>query len=122
MPPNFWQPLWLSAWVSGIATLAGLIVGSLLGHLLARGRFRGRDALDSIVLLPLVLPPTVLGYYLLVVLGQRSGFGQLWTSIFGHPLVFTPVAAVVAACVHTVPMVTKSMRGAFAVMDHSLED
>src|SRR5437016_1438508 len=55
MPPAIWQPLWLSTWVSGTATLIGLIVGSGLGYLLARKRFAGRDVLDSVVLLPLVL-------------------------------------------------------------------
>jgi molybdate transport system permease protein len=116
------HPLWLTAWVAGLATLIGVVVGTSLAYVVARKRFRGRELIDTIILLPLALPPTVLGYYLLVVVGQRSVIGQTWSAIFGAPLVFTPAAAVLAACMHTVPMIAKSMRGAFALIDPTLED
>lgn len=115
-------PLWLTARVAAAATVLGVAIGGIIGFVLARRDFRGRDALDAVVLLPIVLPPTVLGYFLLVCLGQRSWIGQAWTSLFGEPLVFSVSGAIVAASVYTIPLVAKSMRGAFAVMDRTLED
>ncbi|MEE8169020.1 MAG: molybdate ABC transporter permease subunit [Phycisphaerae bacterium] len=122
MLQGLWHPLWLSAWVASTATVIGIVVGSVIGLVIARRRFFGRELLDSIILLPMMLPPTVLGYYLLVVIGERTGFGAVWESLLGWPLVFTPTAAVLAACLHTVPIVAKSMRGAFATLDPVLED
>ncbi|MGA9994244.1 MAG: hypothetical protein WBP93_02465, partial [Pyrinomonadaceae bacterium] len=66
-----WFPIRLSFFVAGVATIVALVAGSFLAWLLARKRFPGRDVLDALVTLPLVLPPTVLGYYLLVLLGTR---------------------------------------------------
>src|SRR5687768_9859577 len=89
-----WFPLWLSLRVAGIATLIALIVGIGIAYLLANATFRGRDLLDALVTLPLVLPPTVLGYYLLVLLSRNTALGKLYEGIFGSPLVFTWQAAV----------------------------
>jgi molybdate transport system permease protein len=80
--------------------------------LLTRKGFRGRELVDAAVTLPLVLPPTVLGYYLLVLLGRMSPFGRLYESVFGEPLVFTWKAAVVAALFHAGPLLIKSARAA----------
>ncbi len=75
-----WFPIKLSFAVAGAATLIALIAGSALAWLLARKRFPGRNLIDSLITLPLVLPPTVLGYYLLVLLGTRSWFGGFLVS------------------------------------------
>ena len=91
-----WSPLWLSLRVATIATAISLAVGIYLAYVLANRRFRGRDLLDAAVTLPLTLPPTVLGYYLLVAIGQYSVIGRAWEWIFRAPLVFTWHAAVLA--------------------------
>ena len=107
-----WFPLWLSLRVASLATLIALLGGLWVAWLLTRKGFRGRELVDAAVTLPLVLPPTVLGYYLLVVLGRMSPFGRLYESIFGEPLVFTWKAAVVAALFHAGPLLIKSARAA----------
>jgi molybdate transport system permease protein len=116
-----WFPIRLSFAVASVATLVALVAGSALAWLLARKRFPGRDLLDALVTLPLVLPPTVLGYYLLVLLGTRSSFGGFLYHRFGIRLTFTVTAAVIAATIHALPLVTKSLRAAFESVDIQLE-
>jgi molybdate transport system permease protein len=116
-----WFPLWLSLRVATISTAVALVVGLWLAWLLANRTFRGKEVLDAAVTLPLVLPPTVLGYYLLVVLGRNSPVGKLYEGIFGHPLVFSWQAAVVAALFHSTPLLVKSARAAFESVDRSFE-
>jgi len=91
-----WFPLWLSLRVALLSTALAFAGGLWIAYLLANRQFRGKDLLDAAVTLPFVLPPTVLGYYLLVLLGRASPLGKLWEAIFGSPLVFTWKAAVVA--------------------------
>lgn len=117
-----WFPLWLSLRVATLATVISTVVGLALAYLLARGRFAGRDLLESLVTLPIALPPTVLGYYLLVLLGRESALGAWWESLFGAPLVFTWKAAVVAACFHSVPLLVRAARAAFESVDTTLEN
>lgn len=117
-----WSPLWLSLRVAAISTLISLAIGLWLGWLLARREFRGKDILDAAVTLPLVLPPTVLGYYLLVVLGRESAIGHAWESLFGAPLVFSWQAAVVAAIFHSLPLLIKWARSAFESVDSMYEN
>jgi molybdate transport system permease protein len=116
-----WFPIRLSFLVAAIATFIALIVGSGLAWLLARKRFPGRDVVDALVTLPLVLPPTVLGYYLLVLLGTRSSLGGFLYNRFGIRLTFTVTAAIIAAFIHALPLVTKSLRAAFEAVDLELE-
>ena len=117
-----WFPLWLSLRVALIATVVSLVLGLALAYILARYQFRGREVLDSIITLPIVLPPTVLGYYLLVVLGRNSAFGRAFEAVFGFPLIFTWQAAVVAATFHSVPLLVKSARAALETVDRNLEN
>jgi molybdate transport system permease protein len=116
-----WFPLWLSLRVAAISTGLALAIGLWLAWVLANRQFRGREIIDAAVTLPLVLPPTVLGYYLLVVLGRHSPVGQLYEWIFGTPLVFTWQAAVVAALFRSLPLLVKSARAAFESIDRSYE-
>ena len=116
-----WFPVQLSFFVASAATLLALFIGSGLAWCLARYRFAGRDLIDTLVSLPLVLPPTVLGYYLLVLLGTRSAVGGFLYHNFGIRLTFTVTAAVFAATVHALPLVTKSLRAAFESVDPDLE-
>jgi molybdate transport system permease protein len=116
-----WFPLWLSLRVAFLSTALALAGGLWLAYVLANRDFRGKDVVDAAVTLPLVLPPTVLGYYLLVLLGRASPFGKLWESVFGSPLVFTWKAAVVAALLHALPLLVKSARAALESVDRSYE-
>ena len=116
-----WFPLWLSVRVATISTAVALVVGLWLAWLLANRQFRGKEILDAAITLPLVLPPTVLGYYLLVLLGRASPVGKLYEWVFGGPLVFSWQAAVVAALFHSTPLLVKSARAAFESVDRSFE-
>jgi molybdate transport system permease protein len=116
-----WSPVWLSVQVATLATLVAGGVGVTLAYVLAKGRFRGRALLEAIVTLPIVLPPTVLGYYLLTTLGVNSPIGRAWEDVFGEPLVFTPTAAVVAASVSALPFVVRTGRAAIEEVDPRLE-
>ena len=119
--PIDWFPLWLSLRVAAISTAIALAIGLWLAWILANRYFRGKEILDAAVTLPLVLPPTVLGYYLLVLLGRNSPLGQFYEWLFGAPLVFSWQAAVVAALFHSTPLLVKSARAAFESVDHSYE-
>jgi molybdate transport system permease protein len=113
-------PLALSFEVATGATLIAAVVGVGLGALLAARRFPGRDLVDVLVTAPMVLPPTVLGYYLLVVLGRRGAIGRVYEAIAGQPIVFTRAGAVVAATVGALPIVVKSSRAALEAVDPTL--
>jgi molybdate transport system permease protein len=116
-----WFPLWLSLRVAVLSTALALVAGLWIAYILANREFPGKEALDAAVTLPLVLPPTVLGYYLLVLLGRSSPVGKVWEAVFGSPLVFTWKAAVIAALLHSFPLLVKSARAAFESVDRSYE-
>jgi molybdate transport system permease protein len=116
-----WFPLWLSLRVAALSTLIAFLLGLWLAWLLANRNFRGKEILDAAVTIPLVLPPTVLGYYLLVLLGRQGWIGRAWETLFGAPLVFTWQAAVVAALFHSAPLLIKSARAALESVDRSYE-
>lgn len=115
-----WIPLLLSLKVAGWATALNLVFGVAAAFGLSRWRCGARDVIDSLLMLPLVLPPTVLGYYLLVLLGRRGVIGA-WLDRFGIQLVFTWQGAVIAATVVAFPLVLKSARAAFESVDPQLE-
>ncbi|MFZ6768179.1 molybdate ABC transporter permease subunit [Undibacterium sp. Di26W] len=116
-----WTALLLSLKVAGWATLLNLIGGIAVGYLLARKRFPGRDLLDTLLTLPMVMPPTVLGYYLLVLMGRRSWLGAWLQDNFGFSLIFTWQGAVIAAAIVAFPLVFKPARAAFEAVDGQLE-
>jgi molybdate transport system permease protein len=116
-----WFPLWLSLRVATLATFIASVLGIGIAYVLAKGRFRGRGLLEAIVTIPIVLPPTVLGYYLLTTLGVNGPIGRAWENLFGSPLVFTPTAAVVAASISALPFVVRAGRAAIEDVDPRLE-
>ncbi|MDT9001070.1 molybdate ABC transporter permease subunit [Paucibacter sp. APW11] len=116
-----WVALALSLKVAGWATALNLLLGSAAGLALARWRFAGRELLDAILTLPMVLPPTVLGYYLLVLIGRRGWLGGWLHEQFGIHLIFTWQGAVIAATIVAFPLVMKSARAAFEGVDPQLE-
>lgn len=111
----------LSLKVAGWATAINLVLGVAVGYLLARTRFPGRDLLDTVLTLPLVMPPTVLGYYLLVLIGRRGWLGGWLHDQFGINLIFTWQGAVLAATIVAFPLVFKPARAAFEAVDGRLE-
>jgi molybdate transport system permease protein len=117
-----WVALSLTLKVAGWATAINLVLGVAVGLALARGRFPGRDLLDALLTLPMVMPPTVLGYYLLVVIGSQGPIGAWLLDSFGIRLVFTWQAAVIAATIVAFPLVFKAARAAFENVDPQLED
>ncbi|HTD03663.1 molybdate ABC transporter permease subunit [Undibacterium sp.] len=116
-----WTALSLSLTVALWATGICLITGTGLGYLLARWKFRGKDIVDAVLTLPMVMPPTVLGYYLLVLLGRKGPLGSWLQSQFGINLIFTWQGAVIASAVVAFPLVFKAARAAFEVVDPQLE-
>nr|WP_202427672.1 molybdate ABC transporter permease subunit [Duganella margarita] len=111
----------LSLKVACWATLIDLVFGVALGYLLARKRFPGRELLDAMLTLPMVMPPTVLGYYMLVIIGRNGVVGAWLQQHFGINLIFTWQAAVIAAAVVAFPLVLKGARAAFEAVDTQFE-
>jgi molybdate transport system permease protein len=117
-----WVALALTLKIAGWATLLNLFLGVGIGYVMARWRFPARDLLDAALTLPMVMPPTVLGYYLLVVIGTNTPFGAWLLKYFGIRLIFTWQGAVVAAMVVSFPLVFKAARAAFETVEPQLED
>ena len=115
-----WVPLALTLKVALWATAINLVLGVAVAFGLSRWRSPAREVVDSILTLPLVLPPTVLGYYLLVLLGRRGVFGG-WLDRLGIELVFTWQGAVIASTLVAFPLVQKAARAAFEAVDPQLE-
>ncbi|WP_240754390.1 molybdate ABC transporter permease subunit [Lampropedia aestuarii] len=114
-------PLWLSLKVAFWATVFASVLGVALGLYLAKSRLWLRNLLDTICTLPMVLPPTVLGYYLLVLFGSQSSMGSWLKESFGINLIFSLTGATVAATVVSFPLVFKPARAAFESIDPELE-
>ncbi|WP_408606256.1 molybdate ABC transporter permease subunit [Bacillus thermotolerans] len=113
-------PLFLSLQVASLATVIGMAVGLPVAYYLSRSTSRLADVADTLLTLPIVLPPTVLGYYLLVLLGRNSALGVFLEEQLNIMLVFTPAGAVVAASVVSAPFFIKSARAAFSEIDKDM--
>lgn len=120
MEPLNLFPLFLSLKVAVAATGLAAVIGIPLAYYLSRSRGKIADFVDTLTTLPVILPPTVLGYYLLVLFGRQSPIGKFVEETFGTTLVFTPLGAVIAAFVVAVPFLIKSARAAFASIDPNL--
>ena len=104
-----------------VGTLIGLPVALVVGWLLAKSSIRGKVLLDTLVTFPLVLPPVVTGYFLLILLGRNGPIGQLLHNLFGVDLVFTWVAAALAAGLVSLPLMVRAIEVAMANVDPRLE-
>ncbi len=116
-----WPALRLSLLVVSLATLVISVAGTALGYLFAKRTFRGKDFLDAIVTLPMVLPPTVTGYYLIVLLGRRGLLGKPIYLLTGWTVTFTWMAAVIATTVVALPLMIKSARAAIESVNADYE-
>lgn len=116
-----WPSMRVSLLVVAITTLAVSVLGTGLGCVLAKRSFRGKELVDALITLPMVLPPTVTGYYLIILLGRRGLIGGFVFDVTGWALVFTWQAAVVAAIVVSLPLMVKSARAAIEAVDPRYE-
>ena len=116
-----WSALRLSLIVTVVATSLVVVIGTACAFILAKGKFRGRELLDAVITLPLVLPPTVTGYYLIVLLGRHGLIGSYLYELTGWSVVFTWWAAVIAAAVMALPLMVKSARAAIESVNPQYE-
>lgn len=121
IPPWVWNPLSVSIHAALEATVAVAVVGIALGYLLAKGRFPGRGAIETVFSLPMALPPTVVGYYLLTRLGGPGPIRNAEIHLFGHPLTFTFTGIVIAQIVESFPYCVRFSRTAISVVDPRFE-
>lgn len=122
IPASAWTPLWLTLKVASLATLLAFASGVVIAFFLARRRIWGREWIDAILTLPMVLPPTVLGYYLILLVGRNGAVGQWLDAHFDFSLMFTWQGAVIAAAVVSFPLIFKSARAAYEGVDPNLEN
>jgi molybdate transport system permease protein len=116
------EALWLSVRLAGCVAAILLVVGMPLAYWLAQTKWRGKFLVESVIALPLVLPPTVLGFYLLVAMGANGPLGRLWTAWFGHTLAFTFLGLVVASVLYSLPFAVQPLAVAFESVDARLLD
>ncbi|MDH4149351.1 MAG: molybdate ABC transporter permease subunit [Betaproteobacteria bacterium] len=117
-----WSALSLSLKLAAWTVLILLPLGIWVGHFLAANRFRGRAWVEALLALPLVLPPTVLGYYLLVAMGGASPLGQMYETVFGRPLVFSFEGLLVASVIFNIPFAIQPMQRGFEAIAPEVRD
>ena len=116
------QPVWLTLQLSGVTVVALVLISLPIAWWLAHTKSKLKVPVEAITALPLVLPPTVLGFYLLVLMGGNGFLGQLWTQLTGHPLSFSFTGLVVASCIYSLPFVVQPLQAAFESLDrHAIE-
>lgn len=118
----FWPPVRLSLQVALLSSVIAVVVGVAVAWKMSRTTFRGKIFLETILMLPLVLPPTVVGFLLLVILGRRSLLGRWIEAIFSAPVIFSWWGAVIASVVVAFPLVYQTMKSGFNGVDRDLED
>ncbi|MFD0697641.1 molybdate ABC transporter permease subunit [Paenibacillus sp. GCM10027628] len=118
---EFWTPIRLSLQVSILSSLIVVIIGVAIAWWMSRKKFKGKTILETAFMLPLVLPPTVVGFILLVILGRKSWFGKWIEWLFAAPIIFTWWAAVIASIVVAFPLVYQTMKVGFSSVDRDME-
>lgn len=116
------SPLIISLKVSLISTIFTLITGVFLARILTKYNFKGKDILEAIIILPMVLPPSVTGYALLIILGKKGIIGGLLYKLFGTHLIFTTTAACIASFIVSLPLMYQSCKAAFTNVDKMYEN
>jgi molybdate transport system permease protein len=119
---EFVPPILLSLKVAIVSSIAALLIGGLLAWGMSQRRFRGKMLLETLLLLPLVLPPTVIGFVLLVLLGKNSWIGKLMEFVFNQPIIFTWAAAVIASVVVALPLVYQTLKTGFASVNRDVKE
>ncbi|WP_394233894.1 molybdate ABC transporter permease subunit [Niallia oryzisoli] len=119
---EFLSPIWLSLKIASIAGVVVIMLGTLSGRLLARKSFKGKAMVETIFMLPMVLPPTVVGFFLIVIFGRNSLAGKAIEWLFKQPIIFTWWAAVIASIVVAFPLMYQSAKSGFQGVDPDIED
>lgn len=119
---EFLSPIWLSLKVAAVAGIAVILIGTLAGRLLARRTFKGKAVLETVLMLPMVLPPTVVGFFLIVTFGKNSPAGKAIEWLFSQPIIFTWWAAVIASAVVAFPLMYQSAKSGFQAVSRDIED
>ncbi len=114
--------IWLSVKLASLTTIFLLLISLPLGWWLAKTRSRIKPAIDAIVTLPLILPPTVLGYYLLVIFSPQNRVGKIWGSLFDSTLVFSFSGLLIASIIYSLPFVVQPIRDGFSMLQADLLD
>lgn len=122
MSTDFLSPLKLSVEIAFVAGIIVIVAGILLGKLMAKRNFRGKLLLETVMLLPLVLPPTVIGFLLIIIFGKNSIFGDFVQWLFDQPIMFTWWAAVIASTVVAFPLMYQSAKTGFESVDEDIEN
>ncbi len=117
LEPDLFQPVWLSLRLSLVTVLILLLGGLPLAWWLANTHSRLKTPLEALTALPLVLPPSVLGFYLLIFMGPQGAAGAMWQALVGHPLAFSFAGLVLASCVYSLPFVVQPLQAAFESLD-----
>ncbi len=119
---EFLSPIWLSLKIAIVSGFVVIIIGTLVGRFLARTTFKGKAILETILMLPMVLPPTVVGFFLIVIFGKNSTAGQAIEWLFKQPIIFTWWAAVIAAAVVAFPLMYQSAKSGFQGVNVKIEE
>lgn len=119
---EFLDPIWLSLQTAVVAGIVVILTGTLVGRAMARREFKGRAILETVLMLPLVLPPTVVGFFLIVFFGRNSMGGQVFEWVFNQPIIFTWWAAVIASTVVAFPLMYQSAKSGFQGVDSTIEE
>ncbi|MFS0788607.1 molybdate ABC transporter permease subunit [Shouchella sp. 1P09AA] len=119
---SFWTPIFVSLQVVSVASVLAFLLALCAAWFLKKRTFKGKVVVETLLILPLVLPPTVIGFGLLVVFGRRSVIGQWYEQLFNQPIVFTLVAAIIAATVVAFPLIYQMLMNGFEAVEDDLED
>ena len=115
-----WQAFWLTIRLAVLVTAILLVSGLPIAYWLAYSRWRWKFVAEAVVALPIVLPPTVLGFYVLLALGSRSPLGRWWQSLTGHTLAFTFTGLVIGSIIYSLPFAAQPIAASFALVDPKL--
>ncbi|GAF65584.1 molybdate ABC transporter permease protein [Bacillus sp. TS-2] len=118
---DFWEPIFVSIRVVILASFIAFVLAVIAAWFLKKKNFKGKIFIETFLMLPLVLPPTVIGFGLLVIFGRRSLIGQWFETIFNQPIVFSYIAAVIAAAVVAFPLIYQMLMSGFESVDSELE-
>lgn len=122
MNNSFWSPVLLSIEIATVSSIIVIVLGLLLGKFMAKRKFKGKVFVETFLLLPLVLPPTVVGFLLIIIFGRNSPVGQMLEWVFHQPIMFTMWAAVIASTIVAFPMMYQSARTGFEGVDGDIEN
>ncbi|MEH7250801.1 molybdate ABC transporter permease subunit [Neobacillus niacini] len=122
MATDFWSPVKLSIEIASVSGILVVVFGLIFGKVMSNKKFKGIALIETIFLLPLVLPPSVVGFLLIVIFGRNSPVGQMFEELFRQPVMFTWWAAVIASSVVAFPLMYQSAKTGFESIDEDIEN